>query len=166
MNPTDPPRANRHRLASGLFLLALPFGCGDTATDREEDPASRQDQVRATLTAFQQSVERQDLDAIVEFFSGSYSSREASGKPAVRAWWERLIETGLIEQLPFDPDTAVITAGPDTAQVIYYDERGELACTNPNEPCDSPQPYLDFRLDRDEQDRWLITGIPSEQQEG
>ena len=48
------------------------------------------------------------------------------------------------------------------AEVTYFDQRGELACPNVSEPCSTPQPYLDFRLERGNHGAWLITGIPSE----
>ena len=119
--------------------------------------------VEDTLDDFRAAVEREDLDTIMTFFSDDYSSFEATGKTAVREWWTRVIESGLADDLPFDLDTATLTVTGTTAEVTYFDETGELACTNLDTPCTTPQPYLDFRLHHDDELGWLITGIPSEQ---
>ncbi len=90
------------------------------------------------------------------------SSLEATGSAAVREWWGRVIETDLVAELDLDLSTADLVVTGDIAEVTYYDERGELACRDVTEPCTTPQPYLDFRLERDDELGWLIVGIPSE----
>ena len=134
----------------------------DTAPQRER-PAATIEGVELTLSDFRDAVERQDLEAIMGFFSEDYSSREATGTAAVREWWTQVLDSGLADSLPFDLDTASLTATDTTADVIYFDESGELACSNLDTPCTTAQPYLDFRLEYDDDLGWLITGIPSEQ---
>ena len=148
-------------------VLALLVLVSCAAQDEANPPTNTPDgtsehEVRAALSDLGDAVHRQDLDDIVAFFSPDYSSQEATGKSAVREWWTRVINTGLAADLALDLATAELDVDGDIAEVTYFDEHGELACPNVTEPCNTPQPYLDFRLERGDDDTWLITGIPSE----
>jgi ketosteroid isomerase-like protein len=161
---------------TGVLVLAL-MSVGCTASGQEADDVlsppsmlgvdgqqapSLDDGVRLVLTKFQQAVHRNDLDAILGFFSDDFASNEAVGKDAVREWWTRVIETRLVDSLTLDLETAELSVDDTAAEVIYFDQAGELACPNVETPCEGPQPYLDFRLEKDAQGEWVITGIPSE----
>jgi ketosteroid isomerase-like protein len=151
-----------------LCAIALASGCvGDKSDAGEKDRAgstSAEDEVRDVLTEFAGAVGREDLDGILVIFSEQYESNEAIGKAAVREWWTRVISTGLSASLPLDLETAELTVDGNIAQVAYFDESGELACPNTDAACQTPQRYLDFRLEKNDQLGWLITGIPSEGQ--
>lgn len=121
-----------------------------------------EDEVRAALAELGDAVGRQDLDRITALFADDYASIEATGKDAVREWWVRVIDIGLAAEFDLDLTTAELVIAGDVAEVTYYDEHGEMACSNVAEPCTTPQPYLSFRLERDEQLGWLIVGIPSQ----
>ena len=154
----------RIRTAAAIVIALCLIGCGPPSERAQSEiPPATIEGVELTLTEFRAAVERHDLEAIMSFFAEDYSSREATGKSAVREWWTRVIDSGLADDLPFDLDTASLTVTGSTAEIIYFDERGELACHNLDTPCTTPQPYLDFRLEHDDQRGWLITGIPSEQ---
>lgn len=153
-------------LALVLFAVLTGGGCragedprsGGSGHDAVSPPRA---DIRQTLIEFADAVHRQELDAIVQFFSDDFTSREATGKEAVRDWWTRVIETDLVAALALDLETANLRVGTDTAEVIYYDQRGELACTQSDTPCDTPQPYLAFSLTRHPEQGWLITGVPT-----
>ena len=145
------------------LLVLVSCAAHDEATPPATTPGSTSEhEVRAVLSDLSDAVHRQDLDDIVAFFAPDYSSREATGKSAVREWWARVISTGLAADLELDLATAELDVDRDIAEVTYFDERGELACPNVSEPCSTPQPYLDFRLEQGDHGAWLITGIPSE----
>ncbi len=155
------------RVSTGGVVLALLVLVSCTAQDEANPPTNTpgdtsEHEVRAALSDLGNAVHRQDLDDIVALFAPDYSSQEATGKSAVREWWARVISTGLAADLELDLTTAALDVDRDIAEVIYFDERGELACPNVSEPCSTPQPYLDFRLERGDHGTWLITGIPSE----
>ena len=152
-------------LSSVVIALLVLVSCA--AQDEANPPANRpggtsEHEVRAALSDLGDAVHRQDLDDIVAFFSPDYSSQEATGKSAVREWWARVINIDLAADLELDLTTAELDVDGDIAEVTYFDERGELACPNLTAPCSTPQPYLDFRLERGDDGTWQITGIPSE----
>ena len=152
-------------LSGAVVALLMLVSCASQgeANPPTNAPGGRSEhEVRVALSDLGEAVHRQDLDDIVAFFSPEYSSREASGKRAVREWWARVINTGLAADLEFDLTTAELDVDGDIAEVTYFDERGELACLNVTQACSTPQPYLDFRLERGADDTWQITGIPSE----
>jgi ketosteroid isomerase-like protein len=150
-----------------LGLMSVAVGCGAEQTSVGDPPtatsSSAEDEVRVVLTQFSEAVQNEDLDGILIFFSDEYESNEATGKSAVREWWLRIVRSGQATSLPFDLGTAELDVDGNVAEVAYYDERGELACPNLETPCNSPQRYLDYSLEKDPQLGWLITGIPSEQ---
>jgi hypothetical protein len=165
-------------IATGVLVAAL-MSAGCTASEHDagdvfwshsmvgvddQRASSVDDEVRLVLTRFKDAVHRNDLDAILGFFSDDYASNEAVGKDAVREWWTRVIDTRLVDSLSLDLQTAELRVDERTAEVIYFDQAGELSCPNVEAPCEGPQPYLDFRLDKDDRDGWVITGIPSERQ--
>lgn len=150
------------RVVLAVLLLVNCASQDDTNPDTETSDDTSEREVRAALSDLREAVHRQDLDEIVMFFSPDYSSREATGKSAVREWWARVVNTDLAADLELDLTTAELDVESDVAEVVFFDEHGELACSNVTEPCNTPQPYLDFRLERTDQGVWLITGIPSE----
>ena len=165
------PRDDRRRIMAGVsfggVILALLVVVSCATQDEANRPTNApggtsEHEVRAALSDLGEAVHRQDLDDIVAFFSPDYSSAEATGKSAVREWWTRVINIGLAADLELDLTTAELDVHHDIVEVTYYDERGELACSNVTEACSTPQPYLNFRLERGDQGAWLITGIPSE----
>ena len=145
-----------------LLLLVSCAAQDETALPTNTSGGASAHEVRAVLSDLGDAVHRQDLDDIVAFFAPGYSSREATGKSAVREWWARVISTGLAADLELDLTTTELDVEGDIAEVIYFDERGELACPKVSGPCRTPQPYLDFRLEQGDHGAWLITGIPSE----
>ncbi len=161
-------------VTGGLFLFVTlgAAGCGDddsagadveARADQQTGPATAPEaEVRDVLEGFRDAVRREDLEAVLALFSERYDSNEATGKAAVREWWTRVIDYGLSESLHLDLDTAELHVDGNMAEVTYYDENGELACPSVDTPCQTPQPYLDFRLERHDELGWLITGIPSE----
>ncbi|MFW2383978.1 MAG: YybH family protein [Acidimicrobiales bacterium] len=148
--------------AIACVTALLLFASCATSEDANPQGGAPEDAVRATLADLSEAVHRKDLDDIVAVFSPDYSSQEATGKSAVRDWWTRVLGSEIADDLTLDMTTAEIDVDSEVAEVTYFDERGELACHNLDEPCTTPQPYLDFRLERDNQGTWLITGIPSE----
>ena len=149
--------------ASTACVTALLLLASCAAHDEANPPGdTSKDAVRATLSELSDAVHRQDLDDIVAFFSPSYSSKEATGKTAVREWWARVLSSDIADDLTLEMMTAELDVDGDIAEVTYFDQHGELACPNLDEPCTTPQPYLNFRLERGDNGTWLITGIPSE----
>jgi ketosteroid isomerase-like protein len=169
-------RGARLPVVTGVLVLAF-MSAGCTASEQDagdgfsarsvlgvdgQQASSLNDEARLVLTQFQDAVHRNDLDAILGFFSDDFASNEAVGKDAVREWWTRVIETRLVDSLGLDLETAELMVDDKVAEVIYFDQAGELACPNVETPCEGPQSYLDFRLEKDDRGGWLITGIPSE----
>lgn len=149
--------------------MALAGSCASEQATVDEpvvltSDATPEEEVRDILGRFRDAVRREDVDEIVAHFSEQYSSDEATGTEAVREWWIRVIDTGIAATLDLSLDTAQLRIDGDTAEVEYFDEHGELACPNVETACSTPQRYLDFRLERDDQRGWTITGIPSESQ--
>ena len=59
------------------------------------------------------------------FYSEDFSSEEAEGKEGVRAFWQEVIEAGVLENIDINLETAKMETGDDTAEFIILDDEGE-----------------------------------------
>jgi hypothetical protein len=115
------------------------------------------EEVRIALTRFKDAIQDQDIDAVLESDSARYASDDAVGMDGLRAMWDRISRSGFAADLELDIDGSV-------AEVAFFDNSGEISCTNIDTPCDRPQPYVSLLMENEEGRCWLITGTPTRDQ--
>lgn len=130
----------------GIKLLGVFFICLfnyeglSGQTDKE--------QIFTTMEEWKQAIIEKDIDAIVEFYSEKFKSLDAEGKEGVRTMWIEIKEMGYLDKMEIDLTTAQLDISNRIAEFIIFDDEGEL--------------MMDFALKKDDENKWLITGVPSE----
>ena len=119
----------------------------------------------AALTQFKDAIRDKDIDAVLERYSDRCASAEAVGMDGLRVMWERISDSGFAADLELDIESAQIDIDGNVAAVAFFDNNGDIACTNIDTPCTTPQPYVSLLLEYEEGRGWLIIGTPPGQPE-
>lgn len=123
-----------------IFLIAL--SCKFVLAQSDEEL------IWATMKKWQQAIASQNIDAIVEYYSENFKSRDGNGKMGVRKMWQEIKEAGMLDKLVINLETARLEIDGDKAGFFIYNDEGEID--------------MDFTLSREDGQNWRITGIPSE----
>jgi polyhydroxybutyrate depolymerase len=124
-----------------VFISGLLVGHSLSAQTDEE-------QVFMTMKNWKAAVLDQDIDGILEFYSRHFVSNDANGREELRLFWEEVISMGRIERLEINLAQAEVEIIDGVAEFVIYDEKDEI--------------LMDFYLEKEEGESWLITGIPSD----
>ena len=125
-------------------ILALSFGvlfsgCQSGPSDKKL--------IATTVREWKEAFDAQDLDALMEYYSEDYTSREAPNKEAMRGFWEEAKRLGYLDRIQLSLGGSLLTITGDTAEFVFR-ENGEET--------------MGFILKREENNTWRIVGDPLE----
>lgn len=108
-------------LSSAMLVVILLATAGCATAPRK----SPEEQIRETLAQWTATLENQDVDACMSYFSEQFTNSNWGDKEGAREFIQDAKDTGLMEDLEVDIDTMEITFdGPDRAQLYPIDVTG------------------------------------------
>jgi polyhydroxybutyrate depolymerase len=136
-------KMNTNNIVKLLIFGTLFFGITDS-----ENAQTEKEKILKTMKRWETAINEKNIENIINCYSNDYASLDAEGKEGVRIMWEEIKELGYMDNLDIDLTTSKLEIEDEIATFIIYDDDGEV--------------MMDFFLEKDDSDIWLITGIPSE----
>ncbi len=126
-------------LTIALLLCTLICGCQSAPTDRQL--------IKTTMNNWKKAIIAQDIDAIMANYSEKFSSIEAKDKEEMRKGLGEAIDSGMLENIDINLETAQLTITDDTAEFSIIGDNGEEG--------------MAFTLKKEDKKTWHIIGEPS-----
>lgn len=132
--------------------LAL-YGCSDSYSYESSTGApslvskrgqTDEELIRTMMNNWKQAIIAQDVDNILTSYSEDFSSEEAEGKEGVRAFWQEVIEAGMLENIDINLETAKLAITDDTAEFTILGDNGEKE--------------MELALKKEDKKTWRIIG--------